>query len=275
MKTVFVLSFALLVLSGCEPQGSVTGDVVATVGNSTLTREEIQQAMPIGLIADDSIVWVRTYLESWVEQEVLFQFAEKNGLGSSAESKRTVQDIRKRYIVGLLIDSLSATQNEDLSESQLFDFYKSSPDDWIAGEPLYRVAYFFVSENYDAKVAQSEFKSMKDWQTISKKYGLSTETMTDSLGVVLTSDQLSMLFKGGNQGTLAPLRWNVVPTRSNDDKPVVLMLRVLDLVKKGDRLPFKLAYEDIKTRLAVKNRQEKLRTLTDSLRKNGNVQINF
>jgi len=275
VKTVPALFFALIVLSACDPKGAVTGDVVATVGNSTLTREEIQQVMPMGLMADDSIVWVRTYLESWIEQEVLFQYAEKNGLGTSAENARTFQDIRKRYVVGLLTDSIAFTHNESPTESQLLEYYKSSPDDWIAGEPLYRVSYFFVSENYDARVAQSEFKSMKDWQTISKKYGLSTETMTDSLGVILTTDQLAMLFKGASPGFLSQSKWSIVATRSNDDKPVVLMLRVLDLVKKGDRLPFRLAYEDIKTRLSVKNRQEKIQELTDSLRKNENIQINF
>lgn len=275
MKTGQLLFFIFLLLASCDQKGAINGEIVATVGSSTLTREEIQQVMPPGLIADDSIVWVRSYLESWVEQEVLFQFAEKKGLGTSAENARTFQDIRKRYVVGLLTDSIATAENINPAESELVEYYKSSPDEWVAGEPLYRVCYFFVSESYDAKVAQSEFKSMKDWMAISKKYGLSTETMTDTLGVILTTDQLAMLFKGTQPVYLSPLKWTVTGIKTNDDKSVVLMLRVLDMVKKGDKLPFRLAYEDIKTRLLVKKRQEKIQELTDSLRKNGNVQINF
>lgn len=274
MKKFLFISTYLLLFTSCDQKESVVGEVVATVGEANLTREQIQQVMPPGLIADDSILWVRTYLESWIEQEVLFQFADKRGIGHSSETVSAFQDIKKRYVVGLLIDSLATEMNAEPSENELIQFYQTKPDEWIAGEPLFRVAYFFVSEGYDAKIVQSEFKSMNDWPVVSKKYALNTKTMTDSSGVILTNDQLGMLLKTV-PGYLVPSRWTVVNTKSGDDKPIVLMLRILDLVKKGDRLPFRLAYQDIKTRLIVKNRQELIQQLTDSLRKTGNVQVNF
>lgn len=269
--TAFILAG---ILSGCQSGDQVPGQVAARVGDEYLTREELSASMPPGLVADDSILWTRNYLNSWIEQEILYQYAQKSGLTQSGQLKAQLRETGKRLVVGFLTDSLLNSKVIPLNQDEIRSFYEQNKEDWVAGQAYYRVSWFSVSEVFDSKLVQTEYKTPEHWAVVTSKYGLKSERMTDSTGSILTGAELADLVNPVPVPTSASGRWLIVPGKGKADQSHVMMVRIHESVKKGEIMPLAFVIQDIQTRLQVKKRHEFLRQFTDSLRKTELIQLN-
>lgn len=261
-------------LSGCQSGEQAPGQVAARVGDEYLTREELSASMPPGLVADDSILWTRNYLNSWIEQEILYQYAQKSGLTQSGQLKAQLRETGKRLVVGFLTDSLLNSKVIPLKQEEIRSFYEENKGDWVAGQTYYRVSWFSVAEVFDSKLVQTDYKSPGNWTEVTSKYGLKTEKMTDSTGLILTGAELADLVSPLQVPSSGSGRWLIIPGKGKTDQSHVLMVRIHEAVKKGEIMPLTFVIQDIQTRLQVKKRHEFLRQFTDSLRKTELIQLN-
>ena len=104
-----------MLLAGCRGRGLLSSDVVAQVGKTVLTEEDVTAAVPAGMSGEDSLAMVENYVETWVRRQVKLQEAERVLAETGVNIDAMVEDYRNslltyrldRYYICLLYTSPS------------------------------------------------------------------------------------------------------------------------------------------------------------------------
>lgn len=98
ISSVVVSAVAAVVLSCCGRVGGPSGDTVATVGESVLTRSDVAAAVPAGLDENDSVAMADSYVEEWTRREVKLQEAERVLALHNVDIEAMVEDYRNSLL---------------------------------------------------------------------------------------------------------------------------------------------------------------------------------
>ena len=72
-----------MTLGACSQKHDHKGKTpLVEVGGKVLYQEDLQTALPLILVADDSILFAESYIRIWIEDALLFEKAEDNGRDS-------------------------------------------------------------------------------------------------------------------------------------------------------------------------------------------------
>ena len=96
----FTLLFVLLLLFNCAEQEK---DVIATVNGSNLTKQEFEQYVPdvdYQQIGEDRI---QSFLDDWVQQEILYLQAKKLGMHQEDSVKFVLEQYTKNFLAMELV----------------------------------------------------------------------------------------------------------------------------------------------------------------------------
>ena len=72
MISLKYIAFMLSSLSvtACGSGGAVAdGDVLASVGTSMLTVDDLRDNTPLGLSSEDSVLFCRAYIKQWIDRD--------------------------------------------------------------------------------------------------------------------------------------------------------------------------------------------------------------
>ena len=79
MSRLLKISFliALLAMASCRelPDYLLGSDVVARVGRQLLTTEDIAEVLPMGVQGEDSVSYVKNYIDKWLVRQIKIQEA--------------------------------------------------------------------------------------------------------------------------------------------------------------------------------------------------------
>ena len=94
MSNAFIPSVCLTLLLTVSCQREQTGTVIARVGNAELTYEEaLAHCDTAKMPLDDQL---RRYVAHWVNDEMIFQEAKKNGVDKWDDVQRKIRDARRQ-----------------------------------------------------------------------------------------------------------------------------------------------------------------------------------
>lgn len=268
-----ILLFAIGI--GCSRQEEPEPVVIAEAGNSTLTALQITNLVPRGLSTTDSITWLRHYVAQWLDTELLYQYGQATGVAGSEPVRQKIEDITRRLVAGMVLDSISNRFDPQIPDSVLMNTYQAGQQEWTARDDAATLSYFYVAELLDASAVQNEAWLNPSWKYLKEKYSLRTEPSTDSTGVFLYLDQIRVLMQDPAVSYLSENRWLIRPVKGQDGKQVVLVARTGSVYRKGNILPFSVVRDDLSDRMLVKERQRRIETVLDSLKRSFRVRINI
>ena len=87
-----------MLLAGCRGRGLLSSDVVAQVGKTVLTEEDVTAAVPAGMSGEDSLAMVENYVETWVRRQVKLQEAERVLAETGVNIDAMVEDYRNSLL---------------------------------------------------------------------------------------------------------------------------------------------------------------------------------
>ena len=149
------LLIALLAVVSCRelPDYLLGDDVVARVGRQTLTKEDLAEVLPTGVKGDDSVAYVKSYIDKWLVRQLKIQ--EANTL--FPESEHDIEKLVEEYRGSLLtsrVDQYYIEQqmNPEVSDAQIAEYYNSHKDDFILDRTLVKGRVL----RFDASYRQSK-----------------------------------------------------------------------------------------------------------------------
>ena len=163
---VWIVLFSACLFTACRNGLQGGGEALVQVGDRTLSRQELLDAMPEGLSPADSAEFADKYIRSWIDDELLYRGAQKNipdmeridALVEKYKRDLVIFEYRKRL--------LSERVDKEFDEQELADYYEKNSDKFRLREAILKGLFVKVPETAP-NIAQ-----LKKWYCSTKPDGV-------------------------------------------------------------------------------------------------------
>ncbi len=144
-------SIILLGLISCKPDAP-SQNAVARVNDKYLSRKDLDEAMPSGLVSEDSLLYRNNYIKIWATKELLLEKARINVEDDNGEIEELIRDYRKellidRYKKALLQQELDTV----ITEIDINDYYDANKNVYRLNEDLIQLKYIHFNKDMNDK----------------------------------------------------------------------------------------------------------------------------
>lgn len=144
MKKVVLLLFAVVSLISCQQKRD---KIMAQVYYHKLYLSEIEENLPIGLSAEDSVAMVKDYIDNWVKEQLVLHEAERNLSLREKNFDKKMEDYRRSLLINAYYDKLvSDTSRFSISESEIRSFSRDFDKRYSVDKEIVRLNYVKLSE---------------------------------------------------------------------------------------------------------------------------------
>jgi len=262
---------AALVLIGCQPQEQAATPV-ARVDDQVLTLEEIHARFDS--TRGPSEAQVHEYIQGWIVNELLFREAVRQGFDRSEDLAMRLQDIRRQLTITAMLDA-DIYKNEDLSSSreEIVRYFDAHREDFTLTTDVALLSFAVFSDRDVANALRTMVVRRTPWNQARQEIARDPQR-----GITLIASADSMFY---TQGTLIPDNlWRAVmgtpvgtpsfPIRTDDGYYVLMTWK---MGRKGETADVLYVEPEIRGRLAIERRQQKMQELLERLRKQHAVEI--
>ena len=249
MKIVYLCS--LLFFFGCGGNKKTEKNIVARVGNETLTKENL--LFLVGKQANNKEVFSRE-VNNWVEKKLLYRAAVFAGLNKD----RSLTKERDLFYENLLVSSfvkIKTKEKTKTTKKEVSDYYLKNKESFKRTEEEVVVKHFVFKTNKEAKNFKKELKKKKpkiDIEELLKKQQVETKTIRKNEG---GSNLVGFVFTGSVGDVLGP--------REHNKKFHVF--QILQKHKKGTLIGLEMVYDEIYQRLFKEKEVLVIDAILDSL----------
>jgi len=165
LTKIAVASLLLFSLTGCEKKEDETG-YIARVNDSRLTESELSAVIDTssaGRAGRDE------YIRSWVDEELLFQKAEKAGITGEKEFSLKLNRAKRQMAVAMYLESYFEDAYREPSEEELTLFYSSMKEAFRLNSSAYLFNRATLS-NEDGAVMFRERLFNDSWDRVVKTF---------------------------------------------------------------------------------------------------------
>lgn len=284
-RLVDILLFvALLGVTSCRelPDYLVGDDTIARVGRNELTLADMADVMPSNLQGEDSVVFVKQYVDKWIVRQLKVEEADRLFSGSEKDIERLVEDYRQSLLTGKVDQYYVDEQmGGDFTDEDIAEYYNTHKSDFTLDRTLVkgRIVCFPASYRLSKKLMEQMRKaatSQSDDKTFSE--------VCQKNGFLVVDNRSEWV-------NFADFLANLPTTRTQEydhllDKLGVQEMKANDLryyfdftsvCRKGNVAPLEVVSENIRRILVTQRRSEIIKAHEESIVKNavneGHVRI--
>lgn len=282
-RWTYILLLSLTATISCTRDSGrgMSDDILARVGNSVLSVNEVSSRIPYGLSASDSIKFVRGYVRNWIDRKIIGEIALKN-----IPDNRLIDKMVDEYRMDLIMWEYSKMMYEKnlpsfLKEDSLRVYYERSQDEWITETPLIKGIFVKIPKS------DSRLRDVREWYKSDKtsdienleKFALSETVTYDYFRNRWTSlDELNKRFPSNNSISADMSGKNNRTVEIADDNYYYL-LSVSDYIPVKSKMPFEVAVDAVKDKIIGEKRLQYERDLKEELfrksLKSGDIELNI
>ena len=284
-RLVDILLFvALLGVTSCRelPDYLVGDDTIARVGRNELTLADMADVMPSNLQGEDSVVFVKQYVDKWIVRQLKVEESDRLFSGSEKDIEKLVEDYRQSLLTGKVDQYYVDEQmGGDFTDEDIAEYYNTHKSDFTLDRTLVkgRIVCFPASYRLSKKLMEQMRKaatSQSDDKTFSE--------VCQKNGFLVVDNRSEWV-------NFADFLANLPTTRTQEydhllDKLGVQEMKANDLryyfdftsvCRKGNVAPLEVVSENIRRILVTQRRSEIIKAHEESIVKNavneGHVRI--
>ncbi len=165
--TTYLTAMVTTLLLSCQQitHHTMVGDVVAMVGNTQLTSEEVQRVVPTYLMGSDSVDFAERYIDRWLKRQVKVVEAERIFSTSVHEVEQMV-DAYRQALMTQRLDQYYINVSGELSidDEQIRSYYNTHNDNFRLDRPIVkgRIVKLPLSNSNSTKLKSLMKSSSKD-----------------------------------------------------------------------------------------------------------------
>ena len=272
---IFIL---LLIVFSCK-RSNDDRKPIAKVYNTFLYEEDIKNNLPNNYSKEDSLIFVKNYINKWAREQLLVQKAKIN----LQEEKEQINTLVDQYHQDLLINKYKeAVVKQELdtlvTDADIGSFYTQNKEIFILNEPLVKFRYiYFGNDILNAREFISLFKEDKkssDEEIMKQELQLKSFNLNDSIWIKYDDVIKNAPFlKTFNKNKFLQKR-NYL---NNNDSTGTYLVKIKDVLLRNETAPMSYAIPTIKQMILHKRKLELLKkieeTLTEDAIKNKEFQI--
>lgn len=263
-----VLGSFILVSASCDKPVKKQY-VIASVGNETLSLQEIMENIPQEIKQDLSPSDIQEYVQRWINSQVLYQEAKHRKLDERMDLRKEFEKVKRELMVNKLIE-LSVKDDEVVGPEEIGTFYEQNKDSYILHEDLVHAYHILVPTYAEANKVRMRLRKGEAFQKVCEEVlGDSTEQQDWDLGY-FSKDEIipevaRVLFR------MAPGALSL-PIKSEFGYHIV---KLIDIQKKGAVNPLENVQEEIKLKLGAQKRRQRYERFLFQMKSKTKIQTNF
>lgn len=241
---IAVLGIVLPAFMSCRAISSFLSadETIAEVGQAKLYRSELNELIPRGIPAEDSVRLAKMYINTWALDQVFLAVAEEQLSKSEKDVTKELEDYRKS-LLKYRYEQLFVNERLDtsVSDDRIEQYYQDHEEKFILQRPVVKARFLLIAEDSPSldkikkKMASDEVQDLVDadslayssalkfltwgneWidaSTLAREFGADHETMLDWMeGKWITrrdtSGRVSVAYVSEimNAGRLAPIEY--------------------------------------------------------------------
>jgi hypothetical protein len=141
----------VFVAFSCSGSGAADADralnPIVTVGDKTLYQADLDEVIPMGLSAEDSIAAAKSYIDMWVNDQLIYNKALQNII-----NKKDIDELVESYKKSLITSSyqeqlLKEYFSKSVSENELKAYYEQNKDKFKLEDNIIKGLYLKIPVN--------------------------------------------------------------------------------------------------------------------------------
>ena len=166
MRRLVYISLLVVVFltTSCRelPEYLVGDDTIARVGRNELTIADMADVMPANLKGEDSVVFVKQYVDKWIVRQLKVEEADRLFSGSEKDIERLVKDYRQSLLTSK-VDQYYVDQQQgaDFTDEDIAEYYNTHKSDFVLDRTLVkgRIICFPASYRQSKKLMEQMRKA--------------------------------------------------------------------------------------------------------------------
>ncbi len=142
-KVLYAVAASVILFAGvsCSTQEE-HDEVIVSVGDATLTRNQLMTTLPVVSSASDSAVFADEFVRAWVFRQVLLQKAEQYLSSETDDIEAAVDEYRTSLVIETYQNKLVDQKfNYSPSDADVEAYYKDMKQNFILNEPIIKGLY--------------------------------------------------------------------------------------------------------------------------------------
>ncbi len=272
-RLVDILLFVALSMAiSCRelPDYLVGDDTIARVGRNELTLADMAGVLPSNLSGDDSVAFVKQYVDKWIVRQLKVEEADRLFSGSEKDIDKLVEDYRQSLLTSK-VDEYYVNQQMDgsVTDEQIAEYYNTHKSDFVLDRTLvkgrivgfpatYRQSKKLMEQMRKAATSQGDDKTFSE---VCQKNGF--QVVDNRTEWVNFSDFLANLPTTRTQEYDHLLdKLGIQEMKAND---VRYYFDFTSVCRKGNVAPLELVVENIRRILVTQRRSEIIKAHEESI----------
>ena len=250
-------------------------DPIARVYDKYLYKSDIKGVGVGAAKPEDSVMAVRSYIDSWIRHALLLHYSEENLTQDNDQIDQQLQDYKESLEIYLYEKNLVAQKLDTaVNDKQISDYYDSNKDIFNLKDPIFQVKYLLLKKNFFVKGLTVPIDSVRKWMKINSaynsmklasfaKYNAVNSTVDDSSW--FTSDQLQKLV-GTSPLELVNAPYNNAYQEMTDNNYLYL-IKFNNYKLKGNDAPLSYVKNEIKNIILNKRKLDFINSIQNDIYK--------
>jgi peptidyl-prolyl cis-trans isomerase C len=253
-KLFIIMAMGLFILfgHGCQKDSVPKIEIVAKVGDFTLTRNELLKWLPPNLPEENKEIVARQFVDRWVQNTALFIAAQEQGYALTNYEQWAITNLQKEMLAQKYLDSKMPAQIP-LTDEEISRYYDEHKEEFKREEDEVHIIQLFL-ENLDRAIS-SEIRSSNSLLEVIKKNYLDSQVnrlleKNGDLGYVPVSSlrkEIMWYIRNGKTGRI----YGPIKIESGN-----YYFQMMDKQPAGSYRSRDLVLDKIKTRLLNVNRKK-------------------
>ncbi len=256
------LPVVILLVAGCQRQKS--GAIIARVGDATLTMEEARKHIDTAQLS--SAGQLRGYATLWVNDELLYQEAIHSGLEKTEDIQEQLRDTRREIISSAFLRRMLDQDSIIVRPDEISEYYKRHAAEFFIREDMIQANLLTMNSRERASAFAALVTRGTSWNTALNQ--LLHDTVASKM---IVSSSMGNVF---SQQMLYPNElWKVAQTLETNEVsfPINIgtgysIVQLLARYPKGSPAPLELAQDEVRQRLLIEHRRNRMTELLGTLR---------
>ena len=268
-KIQIVLFLTIFTLVSCEKETESNKKVIVQVGNQELSVEDLKDVIPQ---KQDELVTkeqVQNYIQRWIDNELIYQEALRQGMNESAELERVLRRAEKEYLINELLDSLM-TKSINIPEQEIINYYEMNKDNFIRGKTEIKVLHILVSESGEANELRRRILRGEDFEEVAREASIDYKRKNRiDLGYFSSDDVVPEIAS-------SLFRWRVGSvTRPIKSEFGYHIFKILDKKEPNTLKDYEEVKDEIVERLLAKRKEEIYKDYITNLKSKVEIKTNY
>lgn len=268
-----LLLAALLPVVSCRelPDYLVGDDTIARVGRNELSINEISEIMPANLKGEDSVTYVRQYVDRWIVRQLKVEEADRLFSTSEREIERLVEEYRQTLLSSRVDQHyVSAQTTAEVTDEDVAEYYNTHKSDFLLDRTLVKGRILCYDDSYrHSKRLLEQMRKASTSQTEDKTFS----DMCEKNGFLLIDNRSEWI-------NFVDFLTNLPTTRTQDYEPLLDKMGIQQMeanglrylfdftsvCRKGDVAPLEVVAENIRRILTTQRRSEIVKSHEEAIR---------